>query len=265
MGQISFTTDIWSDQNLQPYLAITAHWITKLEGTSALQLKASLIAFHRLHGSHDGESLAGTVLKLLDRAGITVKVRLLCLSGKHCISEVFLKVGHFTVDNAANNETMMKGLEWRLAERDIDFDAAERKIMCYGHVVDLSSGRVIRGVTDAVDYGDDFHPNPAVLTHDEAAESTNDPIVLARAVVRAVRGSGLRRDAFNEVIMNGNAKGWFKRGDPAQTVVLKRQQLLRDVRTRWDSVYHMLNRLRDMRPVWVAALHFIKFLIAQFM
>jgi hypothetical protein len=74
MGQISFTADIWSDQNRQPYLAITAHWIGNVEGTTALQLKAALIAFHRVRSRHDGKSLAETVLRLLDRAQVTVKV-----------------------------------------------------------------------------------------------------------------------------------------------------------------------------------------------
>ena len=59
--------------NLKPYLAITAHWIAK-DGTSPLQMKTALIAFHRIHGSHDGKSLASTVLALLDRAEVTVKV-----------------------------------------------------------------------------------------------------------------------------------------------------------------------------------------------
>lgn len=74
VGRVSFTSDIWSDKNRRSYLAITAHWIAKLEGTSSLQLKAALIAFHRLLGSHDGASLAKVVLHLLDRAGVTVKV-----------------------------------------------------------------------------------------------------------------------------------------------------------------------------------------------
>ena len=51
-----------------------AHWITMIPGTTALQLEKALIAFHRLLGDHDGESLAEIVLKLLDRAAITVKV-----------------------------------------------------------------------------------------------------------------------------------------------------------------------------------------------
>lgn len=74
MGRVSFTADIWSDPNRQPFLGMTAHWIGKIEGTNSLQLKASLIAFHRLRGNHDGISLASTVLQLLDRAGVTGKV-----------------------------------------------------------------------------------------------------------------------------------------------------------------------------------------------
>ena len=78
MGRISFMMDMWSDQNLRPYLAMTAHWVAEVEGTTALHLKSALIAFHRLHGRHDGKSLAKVVMQLLDRAGVTVKVRPLC-------------------------------------------------------------------------------------------------------------------------------------------------------------------------------------------
>lgn len=53
---------------------MTTHWIAKVEGTTSLQLKASLIAFHCLRGNHDGESLASTILQLLDRAGVMAKV-----------------------------------------------------------------------------------------------------------------------------------------------------------------------------------------------
>lgn len=64
--------DLWSDQNRRSYLAMTAHWIAP---TSPLQLRTALIAFHRYYGRHDGITLAAVVLRLLDRAGITLKVR----------------------------------------------------------------------------------------------------------------------------------------------------------------------------------------------
>lgn len=74
LGRISFTADIWSDKSRRSYLAITAHWMAKVEEVSSFKLKVALIAFQRLGGRHDGESLALTVLSLLDRAGVTTKV-----------------------------------------------------------------------------------------------------------------------------------------------------------------------------------------------
>jgi hypothetical protein len=45
-------------------------------------------------------------------------------------SNIF-QAGHFTLDNASNNQTMMEALERKLDERDIPFDAKGRRIMCY--------------------------------------------------------------------------------------------------------------------------------------
>jgi hypothetical protein len=42
---------------------------------------------------------------------------------------LFIQVGHFTLDNAANNETWMKELETILLTRDIPFDWADNRIM----------------------------------------------------------------------------------------------------------------------------------------
>ena len=151
---------------------------------------------------------------------------------------------------------MMQELGWLLRAREIPFDAKDRKIMCYCHVVDLSSGRVIDGLsrvnthtdaTDDTDWDADELPLRSELTYTDAV--ARDTVSHARTVVRVVRGSGMRRDAFDDVIINGNSKGWFKEGQPPKTVQVQRLQLLRDVRSRWDSEYYMLNRLRDLRLV----------------
>ena len=166
------------------------------------------------------------------------------------------KAGHFTTDNASMNSTMMQEMERMYKERDIDFDATDRQVMCYEHIVNLSSGRVVEEATSiaAVDLDEDWSgpppPNlPDQQSYDDAV--ARDPIALGRNVVRIIRASGTRRDTFNEVIENGNARGWFVVGQPPNqnTITVKPKQLLRDVRTRWDSVYYMLNRLREMRPV----------------
>ena len=74
MGRISLTADIWSDPNMRPFLACTAHWIAKDDASSALKLKFALIAFHHLPGNHTGVNIATAFLSILDRAGITDKV-----------------------------------------------------------------------------------------------------------------------------------------------------------------------------------------------
>ena len=80
LGRISVTTDMWSDPNLSPFMAVTAHWIeTEIVQTARgpqyrLKLRAELIGFHRVPGSHTGEHLAQALLYILDRLGIASKV-----------------------------------------------------------------------------------------------------------------------------------------------------------------------------------------------
>jgi hypothetical protein len=216
----------------------------------------ALIGFHRLRGGHSGKSMAMAVMGLLDRAGVTMKVSIFRCRWNHGVSLISFKAGHFTMDNASANLTMMKEMEVMFIERDIDFDAIDRHIMCYGHVVNLSSGRVIERATsvaasDAADLDEDWSGLPPPVSPKEQSYEdavARDPIALGRNVVRVIRASGIRRDAFDEVINDGNRRGWFKARD-GQPVKVQPLQLLRDVRTRWDSVFYMLNRLREMRPV----------------
>ena len=126
-----------------------------------------------------------------------------------------------------------------LQTRDIDFDADDRHVMCFAHTVNLPAQRVISGMTlwnEELDI-----PPPS--------DVARNPVTIGRNVVRVIRASGLRRDAFDAVIENGNSKGLFKHGDTI--IQVKKLQLLRSVPTRWDSNYYMLNRLRELQPVHV--------------
>jgi hypothetical protein len=62
---------------MKPFFAITAHWIYRDEKDGSLKLKARLIAFQRIWGTHNGENLGKLCLDLLDRAGTTGNVRLI--------------------------------------------------------------------------------------------------------------------------------------------------------------------------------------------
>jgi hypothetical protein len=79
-----------------------------------------------------------------------------------------------------------------------------------------------------------------------------DPLRRARRVVRLLRSSDEHRKGFEKFIQDGNEHGWFTAKDSdgkRAAVVVPELQLLRDVKTRWDSVYMMLLRLRELRPV----------------
>jgi hypothetical protein len=90
------------------------------------------------------------------------------------------------------------------------------------------------------------HWDPESQTFEEAVK--RDPIALGRVVVRTVRASGQRRVHFTDVIKVGNEKKHFFLGDVVE-IMVPDLQLLRDVRTRWDSIYFMIHRLRVLRPV----------------
>ena len=79
-----------------------------------------------------------------------------------------------------------------------------------------------------------------------------DPLRHAWRVIRLLRSSDEHRTGFQKLIQDGNEGGLFigtdKNGQRAE-IIVPALQLLRDVKTRWDSVYFMLLRLRLLRPV----------------
>ncbi|KAJ6570023.1 hypothetical protein B0H10DRAFT_1733768, partial [Mycena sp. CBHHK59/15] len=45
IGLISFTGDIWSSQGLHPFLALTAHWLSRKGESDQVVLCQALLAF----------------------------------------------------------------------------------------------------------------------------------------------------------------------------------------------------------------------------
>ena len=79
-----------------------------------------------------------------------------------------------------------------------------------------------------------------------------DPLKRARRVIRILRSSDEHRIGLQQAIQDGNKHCWFtevNKDGKRTPVTLPQVQLLRDVKTRWDSVYLMLECLRTLRPV----------------
>jgi hypothetical protein len=156
------------------------------------------------------------------------------------------------MDNASNNKTCMQELEIFLRACEVEFEALDRQVMCFPHVMHICMTHVVEGFADtdpitiSEAWTDAFPDDKARKVYAEAVRL--DPIEMGHNIVRAVRVSGLRHDDFMGTVKTGNIKGWFK--SPAgEAQQVPKLELLRDVRTRWDSTYTMINCLRALRPV----------------
>ena len=68
---------MWSDGDLKPYMAVTAHWMEQSHSSNGQQqvnLRADLIGFVHVPGSHTGDCLAEVFLFILNRMGLAKKV-----------------------------------------------------------------------------------------------------------------------------------------------------------------------------------------------
>ncbi len=80
----------------------------------------------------------------------------------------------------------------------------------------------------------------------------HDPIRWVRRVVHILCSSDQCREGLRAFIQDGNRRNWFSKKDSDGTRIafqVPELQLLRDMKTQWDSVYMMLERLRQLQPV----------------
>lgn len=179
------------------------------------------------------------------------------------------QIGHFTMDNASSNLTFMAHLATELHAIGVDdFDAKKNLIRCFSHIINLSAQAVIKKMEkdDTAEHYSDTETEPATPTDHSDDDQLNflrpvrttrksGPIHRARKTVGFIRKSGLRRDRLVDIIGDGNAKQlWMELrvvGNAVEKVVivLKPVMLLPDVKTRWDSLFYMLRRLRYLREV----------------
>ena len=79
-----------------------------------------------------------------------------------------------------------------------------------------------------------------------------NPLQRARNLVTFLRASDQRKDGLRDTINDGNKSNLFIGQDETgkhAVIPVPQLELLKDVKTRWDSVYLMLERLRHLRPV----------------
>lgn len=126
LGRVSFTSDIWSRQNLEGYMAITAHYAAK-SAAGHLVIRSRLIAFRHLEGSHTGFNIGNVFVQVLKEIGCLRRVRS-SIYHKLPLFDCSFQVSMITLDNASNNNTGMNQIEDELRALDIPFDSDGNRI-----------------------------------------------------------------------------------------------------------------------------------------
>ncbi|KAN0118276.1 Ribonuclease H-like domain containing protein [Russula decolorans] len=279
LGRISLTADVWSSGNFSSYLALTCHWISDKGPNGSLLLKSALIGFHRLKNKHTGKNIARNILHLLKRAGITSKIGHFTLDNAENNAtamrelEALLKLHDDDIefDHLNNRIRCYPHIINICSSHIIASSTRISKRFLETLKSEFASDLVYSNIEGDEDDEDDedgkddddsrlFARKIPELTLDEEQFDIlddkvrawyiglkRDPIKRACRIVRIVRSSDQRKQAFKKVINTGNHSGWFRSHDN-EVIELPDLELLRDVKTRWDSVYCMIERLLVLRP-----------------
>jgi len=86
-SRIHISCDLWTSPNSLAILGVVAHYVTE-DG----KLEHHTLALKDIDGEHDGSHLAAAIMEVVEDWGFASKL------------------GYFVMDNASNNDTMMKSL-----------------------------------------------------------------------------------------------------------------------------------------------------------
>jgi hypothetical protein len=104
------------------------------------------------------------------------------------------------MDNLETNTKAMQELASLLSDREISFNAKDRRVMCFPHIINIICQHVI---------GKMCHSAPPEQDDDDGNETDqvenydDDPIARCRKIVVAIRSSGQRREKFESWIKTG--------------------------------------------------------------
>ena len=161
-SQIHFSFDGWTSKSCTSFLGINAQFVDRDFNQHRI-----LLGLRPLGGRHTGTSLADEVCDTLAFWRINDLDR----------------VGYFTLDNAANNDTCMESIAF-----EIGFCAAERRIRCAAHIFNLCVRAMLYGSK-----GENFAAIVAADGDDDEDEEVD------RAIDEALCGEMLNDEAGFEL------------------------------------------------------------------
>jgi hypothetical protein len=229
-SRVSFTFDAGTSRAFDPYLMLTAHWID-----ADWHLHEQILAFREIVGDHSGSNTGALLVELLGEYGLVDPD----------------KLGWGTADGSTVCDKAIRVLAKSVDPTGERWVAKERRTRCMEHAIHCASRAFVTKVgptpmasikstlssrrADA-DEDDEELTATVDLTDDPADPTEFDPGDLLGkilAFVNQVRSSPQARKYFHKLCKDEN---------------LRPLQLLKWIRTRWASLYDLINRLLDVRP-----------------
>ncbi|KAK4150430.1 ribonuclease H-like domain-containing protein [Chaetomidium leptoderma] len=181
VSKIHLAFDLWTSPNRLAILAVSAHFI---DAQNSLQQR--LLALREQQGAHTGLNIALTLAEITRDW------------------EIVDRLGCLVSDNASNNDACGEELFRQILPLFSVEDATDRRIRCYGHILNL--------VGRAFLYGEDFESFEQEARAYEAIDRINDdlrhwrkrgPVGKLHNIVRWVRSSPQRSEFFKATIKEG--------------------------------------------------------------
>ena len=150
-------------------------------------MKCTLITFHRLCGTHNGESLAETTYHLLKHANIIKKVCALFSDQVLLRYNIIITGGPLDIGQHIKQWNFYGGTGVLLRADSVAFNHLNHKIMCFLHVINICCQHVIREFINLqlAETAKDFVALPAALPHHQSYKDAvkHDPVALGCNIV----------------------------------------------------------------------------------
>lgn len=224
---VHIAMDVWSSPQRKAYIAVHAQWVDE-----RYNLRKALLGLPNLRHSHAGAAMTPHLMEIIRKYNLAHRV------------------GYFTGDNDAKNDTCLRQLAVELSEEySVTFDAVSSRTRCVGHIINLSlqaflfatSKNALQAameqaqdettdVTVAEALHDQLHSTTTSQTTRDKRRKRNDaagwrsigPLGKLHNIAVFIRNSTIRNDAWDDVA--GKALGidnatrwnsWFKLLDAA--------------------------------------------------
>ncbi|KAK6850583.1 hypothetical protein PG987_000217 [Apiospora arundinis] len=216
ISRIHLAFDLWTSPNRLAIIAVSGHF---LDGKGRQQQR--LLALRRQLGAHTGSNLSSSLYQTVQEWGVVDRI------------------GVVIADNASNNDTCLQEFFQILDPSIQGYEAEERRIRCYGHILNL--------VGRAFLYGED---SEAFEQESQAIEQfghlddilrfwrRKGPVGKLHNIVKWVWSSPQRSEYFQRCIEEDLDESSFTLHRESTHEL----ELVLNNETRWNSTYLMIDR-----------------------